>query len=346
MIRFMAARSRLPSTARPEHPPAWGCQSRAPVYDRDGLEVQVARAPLFPFALLTLLAAASCTPEKPAEAPRPPPPLDPALAAKLEPLLVACDRSNLQACDDLGHALEKAQHLREAIAAYVHGCQLGANAENASNNHDECGRYAPGGVCDAQMCSECTARTREGRCRSHDASICETQPTTCPDGSEEGCLDLQGANQLRIKSGLVGVPRAPFRTSAAKAVDAASTVMRRSSSGMATPLHSRRTLATGRRVAGIQHAARSAMRGCTRATARASTLRRSPSRRRWPRWTRGRSRSSPSPSNESARPLRTSPQRNTGTSRGSFQVAIPRPRRRRSMSIRRPEGSGRARTSR
>lgn len=144
----------------------------------------------------------------PQELPR----FSPDLASRLQPHLLACDLGVADACRDLGLKLEGARRLREAVAAYDHGCHLGSRGRAAEA--DRCHQYVGGQSCHPNACVGCTEATRtKPECRRVDPVICAERDRFCRYDTLENCLDLVQA-QLCARAAFVYYEQMPAATAA------------------------------------------------------------------------------------------------------------------------------------
>jgi hypothetical protein len=114
------------------------------------------------------------------------------LAGRIQPDLLACDLGVASACRELGYKLEAGNHLREAVAAYDHGCNLGGRARAAEA--ERCHQYSSGQSCHPAMCTQCSGAARnKAECRRSDPVICAERERFCRYETLEDCLEIVGA---------------------------------------------------------------------------------------------------------------------------------------------------------
>ncbi len=140
----------------------------------------------------TLLACGGARREP--EAPKPPAPLSPELAAAISSDLVRCDEGFASACQSLGNKLKKARRFDEALAAYDHGCQLGSRGKVDPDG--SCFVYAPGAICDPAVCARCSDANRETpECEHWYPDTCANRASACNYDTMANCLDLESARR-------------------------------------------------------------------------------------------------------------------------------------------------------
>lgn len=150
------------------------------------------RSSVLALAAVILVAACRAGGREPA-APKPPPPLPPAvaLAIQQEGWLLACDKGVVDACAKMGNVLVKAKHFDAAIAAYDHGCHIGARAR-VEDRDAPCADYLPGGSCEPEHCARCSSgqATEADACTENSAPYCAVQ---CKARTLSACLELEQA---------------------------------------------------------------------------------------------------------------------------------------------------------